>query len=489
MISVFLREQRRYSRGELEKLFGCPEEKLTRILRRLKEYGIVKAVRASEEQRELTDLTDEDAEVAEVEADGGEYLYVFTFVGVVIAEGCVLKCCPKYLPDGAAPRAELKQVLKVLEKYNAREQIIRMYSDAEGGGAVNRLAVMLFLLQDYFTYGIYTNTQDVIEVNGPGEVLWDRTINETFMLLSGGRPFYPELLTAKRKNDELDYFKRLHECVLAECTREMEAADLLDLFDIEGVEFTAEPLEALGDRDSILERITKELGVQFNTRKQRLLKTLYAYVAGGRGLAGADGFSMFGSSSFHRVWEQVCAEIMGNDLQKPLKDLRLPGPLSGKYKRWSHKRLIDLIERPCWTGRGAGGTFVKEAKETLEPDMVSILDLDGTWAFFIFDAKYYDLQLEPDRKLRGQPGIGDVTKQYLYQLAYRSFVEDQGIETVRNCFLMPTAAAEVEKKGSVSLRMLRDLGLQDIQVRLIPAETAYRYYLQNKKLDVRTLDL
>ena len=107
----------------------------------------------------------------------------------------------------------------------------------------------------------------------------------------------------------------------------------------------------------------------------------------------------------------------------------------------------------------------------------------------IFDAKYYNIQLEHNKRLRGQPGIESITKQYLYQLAYQPFAEAHQINTVRNCFLMPTDSAEVVEKGTVSLSMLSNLGLQDIQVRLLPAETVYRHYLENTKMDIRILNL
>lgn len=152
MISVFLREQKRYTQEDLVKEFHCSEEKTVRILKRLKEYGVLKAVKANDTQKDLTDLLDEDIEIADVEVGENEYLYVFTFVGVITIEGRVLKCYPKYLLDATAPKAELKQVLKVLEKYNSKEQIIRMYNDTSDSSAFNMLAVMLFLLQDYFEY-------------------------------------------------------------------------------------------------------------------------------------------------------------------------------------------------------------------------------------------------------------------------------------------------------------------------------------------------
>lgn len=490
MISVFLREQKRYTQEDLVNKLCCSEKEAVRILKRLKEYGVLKAVKATGVQKDLTDLVEEDIEVADVEAGESEYLYVFTFVGVITVEGRVLKCYPKYLLDATAPKAELKLVLKVLEKYNSKEQIIRMYNGTSDGGAFNMLAVMLFILQDYFEHGVYTNTQSIVESNGTGDILWDKTINETFTLLSNGRPYYPELLTAKRVNDDFDFFKRLHECVLTRCTVQLREADLLDLFDIMGADLSEEQLEDFGDREYILDRIIKELNVQFNSHKQLLLKTLYAYIANASTLDDLDCFSMFGTNSFHLVWEAVCAEVLDNQLQKPIGSLKLPAPLAGQYREMRHKKLIDLIDRPQWFGTAANGeAFMKQAEDTLVPDMISIVNVDGDCQFIIFDAKYYNLQLEYRKKLRGQPGIESITKQYLYQLAYQPFVEAHEIGTVKNCFLMPAASKEIIKAGTVSLAMLRKLDLQDIEVRLMPAEVMYQHYIENTKMDIRALDL
>lgn len=52
---------------------------------------------------------------------------------------------------------------------------------------------------------------------------------------------------------------------------------------------------------------------------------------------------------------------------------------------------------------------------TLIPDLISIVYLDGVCQFIIFDAKYYNLQLEHDKKLRGQPGIESITKHSIYK--------------------------------------------------------------------------
>lgn len=97
MVSKFLREQKRYTQKDLCDKFECSEEKCVQIIRKLKEYGVLKAVKASDIQRNMSDLIQEDIEVADVEVGENEYLYVFSFVGVVIVSGRVLKCYPKYL--------------------------------------------------------------------------------------------------------------------------------------------------------------------------------------------------------------------------------------------------------------------------------------------------------------------------------------------------------------------------------------------------------
>lgn len=85
------------------------------------------------------------------------------------------------------------------------------------------------------------------------------------------------------------------------------------------------------------------------------------------------------------------------------------------------------MDKPQWNGIAPGGeSFAKQAEDTLIPDLISIVHAGGDYQFIIFDAKYYDLQLEPGKKLRGQPGIESITKQYLYQLAYQPFVKAQG---------------------------------------------------------------
>lgn len=477
MISKFVREQKRYTQKDLREILECSEEGTVKRIRKLKEFGVLKAVKASNAQSDMSDLLEDDIEVADVEAEENKYLYVFTYVGVIVVAGCVLKCYPKYLLNTNTPKDELRQVLKVLEKYNTKEQIVHMFNDSNESSTFNLLSVLLFLLSDYYESGIYSSTTDIIEINGSGEILWDKTINETFALISNNRPFYTDFQTKKRITDDFDYFKRLHECILTKASQELKVAGLLDLFEIASVDLTDETLDDFGEDEYILYRIEKELNVQFNTRKQLVLKTIYAYIAQRGSLNDLDCLSFFGTNSFNLVWEGICADIMDNKLDTRLGSISLPKRLKPGYDR--NQKLRDLIERPLWTITG------ERAKDTLIPDLIVIRDNQ----FMIFDAKYYNAKLEPGISPKGQPGIESITKQYLYQLAYKKFTEDHGFVSIKNCFLMPTENKKVEERGEASMEMLSSLGLQDIKIRFLPAEYVYEYYLAGRKMDIESLNL
>ncbi|WP_326907113.1 LlaJI family restriction endonuclease [Sedimentibacter sp. MB31-C6] len=488
IISEFVREQKRYAKNDLSEIFRLSSGETETFIKNLKAFGVLKSVKGSTRQRELSDLVDEDIEIVDVISGNDDYFYVFTYVGVITIGSRIIKCYPKYLLSEDKPLSEMKQILKVISKYGSKEQIINLFNGDGDLSSFNILAVILFLLNDYHEYGIYNNTEDIIEVNGEGEILWDKTISDGFAIISNNRPYYIELYTKKTVDDEHDFFKQLHECILTECSDQLKDSGLLELFDMTEVSLTDDLLDSLGDTNYILYRLESELNVQFNTRKQILLKTIYAYVAHKRTLQDSYGISMYGTNSFNLVWEDVCSEVFDNKLHSAIEQLELPVPVCEEYK--SNNKLIDIIERPIWTGIDTdGGMFNKTSSETLIPDLVTISYQDEKMQFLIFDAKYYNINLEKGQELRGNPGVGDVTKQYLYQLAYKRFISDHQIEVVKNCFLMPTEDNKIVKKGRVKMDMLSNLGLQDIQIRLLPAEMMYNYYLSNEIMDVSILEL
>ena len=485
MKSVYIKEQKRYLLSELSKLFNINERKTKDILKLLRSYGVLKIISKFKDKKELSDIVDVDDEISDIDSDSENvYYYIFTFVGIMIVSGIVLKCYPKYIFKNDTPLLQLKQILKVIEKQNKKEQFIKFHNESLENSSYNLLATILYLYNDYNEYVIYTTTQDIFEVNGNGEINWDKTINETFTLISNNKPFYPELITRKKIDDDNDYFKILHEVILTQCSKQLKKTGLLELFEFEELNLIEKRIDDLGDKDYILNKILKELNVQFNTRKQLLLKTMYAYIASESELGVNSDFSLYGTNSFHVIWENLCAEVFNNMLNKKLSELSLPLKLKQEYNE-NHK-LISIIEKPNWNNK-----YGEFESDTLIPDLISIYkDNNQEHKFIIFDAKYYTIKIN-GKSIVGQPGIESVTKQYLYQLAYKKFLEEHGFEqyNIRNCFLLPTENSEVEELGNVSMEMLTMLGLEKIQVRLLPAEVVYSKYLKKTKFDINLLNL
>lgn len=487
VVSSYVREQQRYTKNELKKIFSFDGVGVENFIKTLKAYGILKSVGYNSAQLEMSELLDEDIEITDETAENEDCLYVFVYVGVITLGNRVIKVYPKYLLTPKDDRLlEMKQVIKVLERYsNSEEQIVRVFNGDGENRSFNILAVILFLLNDYYEYGLYTNSEDIVEVNGDGEILWGRTIDESFALIEDERPYYMEMYTSKNVEDDMDYFKRLHECILTDCSKQLEKAGLNKLFDMDSLSLSEESLMNFGDKDYILERLNKELNIQFNTRRQILLKTLYAYVSQERRmLEDSNGISMFGTTSYHVIWEKVCAEVFDNQLNTMLGQLKMSVPLAEEYQERKRESLLSIIEKPKWKGIGMEEV---EAKDTLIPDMVNISQIGGVDYFLIFDAKYYNIQLEKGKTLRGNPGISDVTKQYLYQLAYQDFIKAHNIAVVKNCFLMPTEKEEIIQKGTARMSMLEALGLKNIQIYLLPARSMYEHYLLNQRMDITKL--
>lgn len=486
IVSSYVREQERYTKNDLKDIFSFADNEVEKFIKNLKAFGVLKSVKNSNDQMEMSELTDEDIEITDDTAESGDCLYVFTYVGIITCGSRIIKVYPKYLLTEQDHLESMKQVLKVLERYSrSEEQIINVFNGDGENRSFNMLAVILYLLNDYYEYGIYTNSEDIIEVNGDGDILWGKTIDESFALLQDNKPYYMELYTGRTVDDDKDYFKRLHECILTDCSEQLHTAQLDSLFDIDQIILSEEKLDDFGDTDYILERLQKELNIQFNTRRQILLKTLYAYVAQNkRLLENNDGISMFGTTAYHAIWENVCAEVFDNKLKTSLGKLNMSVPLSKEYT--PSDMLIEIIEKPVWKGPD---TEEKKASETLIPDLISIPKIGNEDYFLIFDAKYYNLRLEKGKTLGGNPGVGDVTKQYLYQLAYKKFIKAHNIAVVKNCFLMPTEKNVIIDKGTAKMEMLEALGLENIQIRLMPAAMMYEYYLTQRKIDVALLNL
>lgn len=486
MTKGFFREKKHYSLQEIaDNLNNIDMEETRRIVGILKKYGVIKAVK---NQADFEDLSNENIVLTDVVDNSSEIEYIFDYVGVVAVEGQVFKCYPKYIKSTECLFENLKQVLKVIRKYNASEQLIYLFNGEDDSRIFNKLAVALHLLETYYADGLYTNQKDIIETNGEGEILWDKTINETFAIIQDNKPYYVELQTQNTVDNDYDYFRRLHECVLTQCSKELVDTGLLDLFELKEVDLTQENLSDFGDMSYILYRLQSEIQTQYITRKQNLLKTIYTYIANAKIDKNDISYSLYGTNSFNLVWEKVCAANFENVLDKKIVDLPLSDSTRNKSE-YKNMTLREVIKAPRWKNTKHPNVIEPKVK-TLKPDLVCIYPVDEQkkdYCFGIYDAKYYciDYQVhEGKASISGQPGVGDVTKQYLYQLAFDNFIGKQGYRYVQNVFLCPDEVGD-KQYGWVQMDILNHIGnkkLENIAVVKLCASKMYQLYLDNQTI-------
>ena len=122
---------------------------------------------------------------------------------------------------------------------------------------------------------------------------------------------------------------------------------------------------------------------------------------------------------------------------------------------------------------------------------VSVLKHDDDLCLCIYDAKYYTPTL--GKKVTGAPGVESITKQLLYQEAYKSFVKDQGVSRVLNTFFVPTS----RQGGPYHLGKVDFLGIfpcqdapftNNIDVWALDADALGELYLDNEQVGSAVVD-
>lgn len=466
---AIMQELKPYSFFDLQNKFHISEEELNNMLKSLSLMNVVKKLSKDISNVDLEELL-ETENLAKLNRELEGNIYVFKYVGILLTGSVCLLIYPKYatsfLSDSINNYQQIKQLIAVIRKYQSKEQKIGFSNqiDAEN---FNLLAIALDLIYSYYDHGLYSNDKLIIEQNGFGEILWEKTIDESTVYFSNGLPIYLDTFTINHENNEQDYFRRLHAFILTEVCEKLK--DILLMLDIGVINISSENKECFGTSEYILYRIGQELSSQFITYKQSILNLMKKYIEESYEKGSSTAISFIGTNSFNLVWEDVCSVVMEDCINKSIKELGLKYSKSEKQSTL----LRDVIPKPKWKHRKSG--TVHNANKTLIPDIVTI---KGD-KLSIYDAKYYKIKLD-DQGVDKQPGVGDVTKQYLYELSYKDFAEENNLFIETNAFLLPTDGEE-EQVGTASIDIfygLENILLHDIELILKPCEEMYEIYLK-----------
>lgn len=458
MKSAFFKEIKKYTHQQIRDKLKISDSETDNLIVRLILDEVIKKVKADGKQ-------------------GTEY-YIFYYVGVIIYDDIVIKCFPKYISK-ADKTDTLKTIVAVLQKYGEREKVVEAINGIDDNAEFNLLSVVLFILSDFVDNGVYSNQKDITTLDGNGEIDWDKTINETYAVISNKKPLYLEMYTKNAIDDDADYFRQLHMYVISNCSNILKDTGLDEIFALPYFDFKIDET-LFTDDEVVLAKIAKELNVQFVNRKQLVLKTLYAFISHNNANLSEYRLSLFGTNNFNIVWEKVCAFVFNNQLNKPLNGLNIK-LVDEKYNR-SEQRLIDIVKKPIWSPL-PNDIIKHQARRTLVPDIISVYEDSGKKYFIISDAKYYLLRLN-ETELEGNPGVEDVSKQHLYALAYKEFIESNAFDVVDNVFLFPSENEGFELVGTVEMDLFEGLGIGCIKLLKLPAYTMFQNYLRSKHLQI-----
>lgn len=462
MNARIFREYSQYSFEELQEGFGVSEEKLLDIIKTLSYMNIANKKKGTKYDIERDEL--QDFESVELPDEKEDYYY-FRFVGILMIEDIYLIIYPKYLSFENICKdkdyKKFKQVIDVIKKHNNRVDYNKSI-DIEDGDNFNLLSLALSMIDSYNEHGLYITENDIIEENGEGEILWEMTINNKLPYFSKNKPIYFNLYTSNTINDNNNYFMRLHAFVLTEICNNL--LDILNILDIYPINISNEKLENFGSDDYIIYRINQELSRQYVTYRVDILKAIKSYILNKNNRYTTNNISYVGSNVFYKVWEEVCKVYKNDCLETKISDLNL----SFKENKDDSLTLKGVIEKPKWLHNDSNKFH--SAKKSLEPDIISIEKKEMS----IYDAKYYNIILN-EKKVSQQPGIESITKQYLYQLAYKDFIKENELIFRKNAFLFPTELNEELSIGYAKLDMFKDL--TDIELIMLPCTKVFDYYL------------
>lgn len=443
MCAAYFRELRPYSESEIDAKLGLDRETSRTLIGALLRRGILRYRTGDERDEE-----------ERVDGDGAadKQRLQFRYVGIAIVQGHAIVCYPKYLRSSDEPVCEMRQALDVIARLGKDDMLL----DGQDGGRYNdRLALILRLLWLYDEHGVYFNFEKTRVLNGSGVIDWSRTIDTQMPFFSDGAPIYLDFWTRKTRRDEYDLVARLHRAILSECSRFLDGCGLANLLALETVNLTDESPLDLGDVDYLLWLIDQERAVQYTTWKQDVLDLMRAYLAGEGESADQDSMLRLGTTSYYHAWEVACKAAFGDLLDSRLRDLH---ETLGSEWREKAETLLQIVPKPKWERAGAQGR--QDATETLIPDTVSFSERNGHRIFCIYDAKYY--VPSSSGKMQGQPGVESVTKQFLYQSAYRDFIVGNHFDAVENAFLVPSEGDAPRLLASVTFPGVMDAATTEI---------------------------
>lgn len=377
-------------------------------------------------------------------------VYRLVFVGeIALTQNYIVsvpKCC-EYPPS----KSTISYIQKVLKKYFEsikkqdsvqRENIesLFFYNDSKS----KEVEVYLTLKSYFLNKGIYKRKIQKWTNDLSKSIDWKKTLQSSQTYISDDSVLYSNPYT-KNFIDKENFVSELFKAILKELSYKYEQSEVKQ----EILQHCSSNFILNDIKDNAIKYcqvIRIELAHTFNSDDLLILSTLIEYLEDRLGHMGDGVVRLFGTSSFHVIWEHICSTVFDNDFDE----------------------LSPLLNQPLWNIDNA---YIEKGK--FIPDVM--IKKEGK--NYIIDAKYY-FPL-PEKVC----GVSDLAKQFIY-------AQISGEENISNILVFPSSCFEgVSNKGYVSIydsnkSELPAFKSQRIQVLEISFLSAVKAYIGEKDLSL-----
>lgn len=403
-------------------------------------YDVAQLERNGASLANLVSLSVNDKPAVSVTSQSGRLRVKILFVGIAAFDSVTLYSIPKFSPEPSlcGPQQCVEIMSTALRAIDLATDHHVETLNATEPSILERpprwLASAQILLEDYVKHGIYSSRQEVIRDGAEGDIDWVETIERSPVTLQKGRPIYTTMYVNDQRLNLETEVSRIHRAVLVNILGRLQHCDPLNALGLPRPNLHSEhDLSALGPVPRLSAILSAELNSQFEDRRIRLLQTLIRYLQYEADGSTHTARTFIGTASFHIVWELACAWFFQD--QFATRGLRTRAPV------WSYV-----------TDYAPGGLVNISGGGTLLPDVVTT-EAGGV---YVLDAKYYTPDFLPET-LSHQPGVQDLTKQYLYVVAIQEHFPGKAV--LGNGLVLPArdiGSGLFRRRGTVEFPFLAD---------------------------------
>ncbi|MGL5965516.1 MAG: LlaJI family restriction endonuclease [Fusobacteriaceae bacterium] len=381
--------------------------------------------------------------------------YSFNFVGMISLSDCIIIVFPKYKKNYKITSDEyIHELFRIFQKYSSQKIYESFlfendYSDRED--YFNLFALYKNLINDYIEHGLYENEINIYSLCGNGEIDWEKTIGELHNHFNLEKnPIYLDYFTHDIEEDGENYIRELQKQLLTKAEIYFEEFKKFGV-SIPQFDFHFNS-DLIGDLEYQIYKINSELRETFSERKVDLLKLMKS-ILNEINHSNCEGVTLYGTKSYHSIWENICQNVFNND-----------------------ESFRGMIPKPKWIPTNGEPKTIS----TLIPDIV----LKKSDVIYILDAKYYTTSFDENGNIiNSAPGVGDISKQFLYEKSYEIKFENENI-TFYNAFLFPLESDNHNQIGKVTFELFPNKAIFLLK---LSVQIMYQHYLNDEKIDITKL--